>query len=95
MSAPTRLAAFAAVLALTFGGAAFAGAAIDPTDDVELDQHATEEGGHGAEGSPALSGLAVSEGGYGLEVERQHLVAGETAPFRFRITDERGRAVRT
>jgi hypothetical protein len=95
MSAPTRLAAFAAVLALTFGGAAFAGAAIDPTDEAELDQHLSEEGGHGAEGGPALSGLAVSEGGYGLEVERQYLVAGQTAPFRFRITDERGRAVRT
>ena len=33
MSAATRLAAYAAVLGLAFGGAALAGAAIDPTDD--------------------------------------------------------------
>lgn len=32
MNVPTRLAAFAVVLALAFGGAALAGAAIDPTD---------------------------------------------------------------
>lgn len=95
MSAPTRIAGFAAVLALAFGGAALAGAAIDPTEDADLGQHATEEGAHGSEGGQALSGLVVSEGGYGIELDQRFFVAGRTAPFTFRIADERGRAVRT
>ncbi|MBA2638131.1 MAG: hypothetical protein H0U79_07930, partial [Solirubrobacterales bacterium] len=49
MNVPTRLAAFAAVLALAFGGAALAGAAIDPTDDEDVvaDGHGT--GGRGGD----------------------------------------------
>lgn len=43
MNVPTRLAAFAAVLGLAFGGAALAGAAIDPTDE----QDVVAEAGHG------------------------------------------------
>ena len=44
MNAPTRLAAFAAVLGFAFGAAALAGAAIDPTDDSVT--AATDHGGH-------------------------------------------------
>jgi hypothetical protein len=109
MNVATRLAAFAAVLGLAFGGAALAGAAIDPTDDAGSEaaadngageeapaQPVAENGGHGAHGGegPALSGLAVSEGGYTLKVERAFFTAGQTAPLRFVITDDRGRAVR-
>jgi len=123
MNVPTRLIAFAAVLGLAFGGAALAGAAIDPTaEETELagaghggadpgaaggDAHG---GGHG-EGEPteataaegthggaanaaAASGLAVSDGGLGLEIDRGFFTARETAPLTFRITDERGRVVR-
>lgn len=49
MNVPARLAAFAAVLGLAFGGAALAGAAIDPTDDT-----VTAEAGPDA--SQAVSG---------------------------------------
>lgn len=126
MTVPTRLIAFAAVLGLAFGGAALAGAAIDPTsEDTELagaghggadesaagaDAHggghgdgegATEsagaQGAHGGGASAAAaaaSGLAVSEGGFALEIDRGFFTAGETAPLAFRITDERGRVVR-
>lgn len=109
MNVATRLAAFAAVLGLAFGGAALAGAAIDPTDDAgsgAATEHGAGEGpaaqpvaandGHRAhdDEGPALSGLAVSEGGYTLKVERAFFTAGRTAPLRFVITDDRGRAVR-
>ena len=131
MNVATRLIAFAAVLGLAFGGAALAGAAIDPTagegelagghgggdsaaggqeahrggdpapgggdahgggqDDGEV---AAAEGAHGGAASAAASGLAVSEGGFALEIDRGFFSAGETAPLDFRITDERGRVVR-
>jgi hypothetical protein len=110
MNVATRLAAFAAVLGLAFGGAALAGAAIDPTDGADATaagghgdgrkeaaaQPGAEGGGHGTHGGedPALSGLAVSEGGYTLETEGRFFTAGETSPFRFRLTDDRGRVVR-
>jgi hypothetical protein len=116
MNVPSRLVAFGAVLGLAFGGAALAGATIDPTDDAVRadaghgdgpaaaggDAHGDEHGGteQGAaqpaagEAEGAVSGLAVSEGGYALEVERAFYRAGEDRPFAFRITDERGRVVR-
>lgn len=125
MNVPTRLAAFAAVLGLAFGGAALAGAAIDPTEEEAAvadaghgggDPSATGAAPHGGEhgggkvrgqspadgrahaahggGGAALSGLAVSEGGYSFEIDRGFFTAGETTPFTFRITDERGRVVR-
>jgi hypothetical protein len=110
MSVPARLAAFAVVLALVLGGAALAGSAVNPTDDHSAPAaagHGAEEhaagGEHGGEGhggaehggaGDAASGLAVSEDGFGLEVERTRFTAGERAPLRFRITDPRGRVVR-
>lgn len=119
MNVPTRLVAFAAVLAVAFGGAALAGAAIDPTDEASVaaetghgeakpaatghDAHddeaapgaaiAEEHGGHAGADATA-SGLAVSDGGHSLEIDRAFLTAGKTVPFRFRITDDRGRIVR-
>ncbi len=50
MSVPLRLAAFALVLVLAFGGAALAGSVIDPTRD----EVATADGGHG--GGSATAG---------------------------------------
>lgn len=126
MSVPSRLAAYAAVLGVVFGGAALAGATINPTDEaVTADtghgaagpkaagarapaaEHggaesaarpAAEDAGHRAGDSggagAAVSGLAVSEGGYTLQLDRGFFTAGETAPLTFRITDERGRVVR-
>ena len=122
MSAATRLAAYAAVLGLAFGGAALAGAAIDPTDDTVVagGGHGAGEpmaaGGGGEHGGPEaraqstdgqaghsadsrgagaeVAGLAVSEGGYSLEIDRAFFATDETAPLTFRITDGRGRVVR-
>ncbi len=107
MTVPARLAAFAAVLALAGGGAALAGAAIDPTDDPVAPAGAGHGGGEahgtgGHEGAPApapaaaaaASGLAVSHDGLTLDVERTTFPAGRAAPLRLRITDARGRVVR-
>jgi hypothetical protein len=133
MNVPTRLVGFAAALGLAFGGAALAGAAIDPTDEravadaghgeakdaaaghgkakpaeaergeakpADAGQDAHDDGAAPAKSAahagtgPAASGLAVSDGGYGFEIDRRFFTAGEAAPFTFRITDERGRVVR-
>jgi len=92
MNALSRLAAFATVLGLAFGAAALAGAAIDPTDE----QAVVAGAGHGGakDAAVAVSGLAVSEGGYGFEIDRAFFTAGEAAPFTFRITADRGRVLR-
>jgi len=118
MNVPARLAAFGVVLGLAFGGAALAGAAIDPTDedafvadsghggdesagggtDSQGDKHGGREVADGGEEhastGPALSGLAISQDGFTLEPERTYLDADEKTPFRFRISDDRGRVVR-
>lgn len=51
-----------------------------------------EQGEHGGDG--ALGGLAVSQGGYALDLERPLRRADDDGPVRFRIVDGRGRAVR-
>ena len=50
MNVPIRLAAFAAVLGLAFGGAALAGAAIDPTDQEDVVADAGHGGGEAGAG---------------------------------------------
>ncbi|MBF6619144.1 MAG: hypothetical protein ITG02_02820 [Patulibacter sp.] len=124
MSVPSRLAAFAVLLGLVFGGAVLLGAATDPTDapvastghgdepgaddaahgdaapavEGDHDRAATDSGaaGHDAHdpAAPAIGGLAVAQNGYALELDRTRFVATGSARLRFRITDERGRAVR-
>lgn len=108
MNVPLKLTAFAAVLALAFGVAALAGAAIDPTDSEPASSHgaAADEGAHGGEGtggahakeggaaSDAASGLAVSSGGYTLTVDRRTFAAGEQAPLHFRIVGADGDVLR-
>jgi len=107
MNASAKLVTFALVLALAFGGAALAGAALDPTDpEVTAVSHAGDDPGHdvtasGAEhkggqagAGPAAGGLAVSQAGYALEPQRTLFDPGEPSRFSFLITDERGRTVR-
>jgi hypothetical protein len=60
VNVPTRLAAFAAALGLAFGGAALAGAAIDPTDE----ESAVAAGGHG-DGETASAGEGSPGGDHG------------------------------
>lgn len=104
MRTPGRIAAFAAVLGVTFGAAALVGAAVDPLRDSEPSHgHGAERmrghgDGHGqaAESGPAADqpvGLAVEEGGYRLEPETTALPLGRAAELAFRITGPGGTAV--
>jgi len=82
VTAPARLAAFGAVLALLFGAAALAGGAVGPVRGetaAEEDEMAMD--------AAMVRGLAVSENDLTLEVESR-------SPLAFRIRDEQGRTVR-
>ena len=99
MNAATKLAAFAAALAVAFGGAALAGAAIgpDPGDDrasAAGEEHSEMEAStdHGA--ARPLRGLAVAQDGLRVVVDGAELRRGRTETLRFRILDERGQTVR-
>ena len=92
MNVVGRLAGFAAVLGLAFGGAALAGAAIGPLEEQSGERHSAEGDAHGQE--RALSGLAVTDSGYALEADRVFFTPEQTSPFSFRVTDGLGRVVR-
>jgi hypothetical protein len=99
-----KLAGFAAVLVLVFGGAAFAGSRIDvrPGEQTagQPDAHgmaaAEGDGGHGGDAAApqAVRGLAVSDGGLTLELARSSATAGERSDLAFRIVDRGGQTVR-
>jgi hypothetical protein len=91
-----RLAAFGAVLAVVFAGAAFAGGAIDPERDAA---DKAGEPGHGGGGSAEheprpVRGLAVAEGGLRVVVDDPELRRGRTERLRFRVVDAGGATVR-
>ncbi len=95
MSVATRLTGFAALLGLTLGGAALAGAAIDPTDEPPTGQHGGEGAEHGEVATrQPLSGLAVTQDGYAIEADSVFFDPGQASTFTFRITDPQGRVVR-
>jgi hypothetical protein len=81
-----KLAAFAAVLALAFGAAALAGAAIDP-------DRGGEPAGHGAMPDP-VRGLSSADGGLRLAVDDARLPRAASQQLTFRILDDRGATVR-
>jgi hypothetical protein len=88
-----KLAAFAAVLALAFGSAAFAGSKLDVRAAKPAPEKEMEMGGE--HGKPqAVRGLAVSDRGLSLELERTTAPRGERAGLDFRIADRRGKTVR-
>jgi hypothetical protein len=104
MSAPAKLCAFAAVLVVVFGGATLAGGAVGPVHD-RADPAATkpadgmgmEGGGHGDSAGPtarAVRGLAVSESGLTLDLQRTTATPGKRFDLAFRILDREGRTVR-
>ncbi|MDQ3028475.1 MAG: hypothetical protein M3R09_00250 [Actinomycetota bacterium] len=64
MSTPVRLIAFAAVLGLVFGGAALAGAAIDPTDSDETTSMSQTHGAADHTQDDAASGAGAQGGGH-------------------------------
>ncbi|MEV4422146.1 hypothetical protein AB0L40_19520 [Patulibacter sp. NPDC049589] len=106
MNVPTKLAAFTAGLALTFGAATGAGALLDPTDSTAAPGHRAAEkaGGHGgSHETPAAprgtaaalpGGLSSTQDGYTLTAERATLTAGERSTLRFRVIGPDGRPVR-
>jgi hypothetical protein len=107
MSAAARLAAFTALLAVLFGGAALAGAAIGP--DREENVASTRSGehtdktsatespaAHGAHENPPdpVRGLAVADDGLRVVVENPELRRGRDETLRFRIVGDGGATVR-
>jgi len=102
VSAPAKLVAFVAALAVLFGGAALAGAAIGPDSDDDVasaepeghsDMTSSTETEHGA--APDLvRGLAVADDGLRVVVEDPELRRGREETLRFRVVDERGETVR-
>ena len=86
MNTVTKLAAFAAAVAVTFGGAMAVGAAVGPID--------VGGSAHNAHSTMTVDiadlprGLAVSEAGFRLAVEAGTLPAGTADTFAFRIVDD-------
>jgi hypothetical protein len=92
-----KLAGFAVAAALIFAGAAFAGSHIDVHPGKPSTEQAAGMGAHGdaAEIAPqAVRGLAVSQGGFKLELARATATQGERFDLAFRIVDRRGQTVR-
>jgi hypothetical protein len=100
MSTPAKLAAFGALLAVLFAGAALAGAAIgpEPADDADSPEHGEAKQSHGGGGHEAapdpVRGLTVAEGGLRVVVEDDELRRGRAERLAFRIVDEHGETVR-
>lgn len=92
MSAPARLAAFAALLALVFGAASLAGGAVAPLRGSNAPQDGMAM--DSAMGMDAVRGLAVTDGRFALELAPLRLTPGEQVELRFRIRDESGATVR-
>jgi hypothetical protein len=95
VSVAARLLGFAGVLALVFAVAAVAGDRVDwtPRPGAPADEHGEAMApAHGAEAAP--HGLAVSEDGLTLALDRTRLEPGRTTQLRFRIVDARGATVR-
>jgi hypothetical protein len=88
MSAPAKLVAFAAALALLFAGAVIVGGAagVERSEPPETEGHGGEE--EMAMPAKLVRGLAISDDGLTLELEHRD---GELA---FRVADRRGRTVR-
>jgi hypothetical protein len=99
MNVATRLAGFAAVLALAFAGAAFAGSQLDvhpgKSAGAKPGMGAMADG-HGKEkmAPQPVRGLAVSEKGLTLELARNTAPQGKPFELAFRIVDRRGQTVR-
>jgi hypothetical protein len=94
MSAATKLAGFAGVLAVLFGGGALAGAAIGPEPDQseEHSEMSSTDTAHGA--ARPVRGLAVAEDGLRIVIADPELQRGRAERLAFRIVDARGETVR-
>ena len=93
---PTRAVGGVAVVAFLFGSSVLLAEAFSSGED-SMPGHGTQasepgEPGHG--GGGAVPGLALSDKGLTLALDRTELPRGERAPLSFRILDAEGRAVR-
>ncbi|HEX7097390.1 MAG TPA: hypothetical protein VF183_15995 [Acidimicrobiales bacterium] len=86
MTAPKKLAVFAAALAIALGASVAAGSALEP---IGLSNAQPEEE-HGGMEDGMVPGLATAEDGYRLIAEANTVAAGSPTTFRFRITDDDG-----
>ena len=107
MNTPAKLAAFGAGLVAVFGAATGLGAVVGPVGPAAADSSAAghdmasgDEAAHGADAAHETDaaahlpgGLAVSEDGYTLALDRPDLPAGDDVPFAFRILGPDGHAV--
>jgi hypothetical protein len=91
MAPVLKLAAFVSVLAIVFGGAALAGAAIGPEPQPESASMSEE---HGEMAPDPVRGLTVANDGLQLVVEEPELPRGRSQTLHFRIVDEQGATVR-
>ena len=95
MSATLKLAAFAAALAVVFGAAALAGAAIGPEADVKTEEEHSDMTTSAEHAAPdPVRGLAIAGDGLRIVVDDPELRRGERETLRFRIEDDRGETVR-
>lgn len=100
MNATGKLAAFAALLLLVFGGALAAGDAVGPERDDDkatvaqdvMSEHGVEAGREQA--PDQVRGLAVSDGSLRLALRQTELARGRTTELRFSIVGADGRALR-
>lgn len=93
MSAPLRLAAFAAVLAVAFAAAAAAGAALPSLREPGDGHGHAEPTTSGHVNVVNATGLGVAEDGYVLALDATALPLGRAADFGFRVLGPDGRAV--
>jgi hypothetical protein len=102
VSAAARLTAFVALLGLVFAVAAFAGDRVDWTPRSGDDARSSDDGHGGGEheatapapSGEALPGLAVSQGGLTLALDRTRVEPRRTTPLSFRIVGKDGQTVR-
>ena len=92
MTVSTKLATFAVVVAVVFGGAWAVGAAVGPVDVGDDTGHASHAASSADAGTPPR-GLAVAQAGYRLVIGSTSLAAGTPHQFTFRIVDDAGVAV--
>ena len=93
MNAAAKLAAFAAVVATGFGGAAAVGAAVGPID-TSSDSAAHSSHGPGEWDESGLPrGLAVAQAGVRLVLDSTRVAAAAPSTFGFTIVDDEGTAV--
>jgi hypothetical protein len=89
MKTATKVSAYGLALAIVFGGAWVAGAAVGPLDGAPPPSEASHSGGHDATAAQPvdtrLPGLASADNGYQLELSQTIFTTGSAEQFRFRI----------